>query len=48
MDSGGIIHRAKALIPVLIPLFISSFRRANELATQWTADVIRAERAEQK
>lgn len=32
MDSGGIIHRAKALIPVLIPLFISSFRRANELA----------------
>lgn len=32
MDSGGIIHRAKALIPILIPLFISSFRRANELA----------------
>lgn len=32
MDSGGIIHRAKALVPILIPLFISSFRRANELA----------------
>ncbi len=32
MESGGIIHRAKALIPVLIPLFISAFRRANELA----------------
>lgn len=32
MESGGIIHRAKALIPILIPLFISSFRRANELA----------------
>lgn len=32
MDSGGLIHRAKALIPVLIPLFISSFRRANDLA----------------
>ncbi|MGN0521634.1 MAG: energy-coupling factor transporter transmembrane component T family protein [Eubacterium sp.] len=32
MDSGGLIHRAKALIPVLIPLFVSSFRRANELA----------------
>ncbi len=32
MDSGGIIHRAKALIPVLIPLFVSAFRRANELA----------------
>lgn len=32
MESGGLIHRAKALIPVLIPLFVSSFRRANELA----------------
>lgn len=32
MDSGGLVHRAKALVPVLIPLFVSSFRRANELA----------------
>ncbi|MBQ8077757.1 MAG: energy-coupling factor transporter transmembrane protein EcfT, partial [Eubacterium sp.] len=32
MESGGIIKRAKAIVPVLIPLFISSFRRANELA----------------
>lgn len=32
MEAGGIIHRAKALVPVLIPLFISAFRRANELA----------------
>lgn len=32
-SSGSIIDRAKALIPVLIPLFISSFRRADELAT---------------
>ena len=32
MESGGIIDRAKALIPVLIPLFVSSFRRADELA----------------
>ncbi|MDE6155087.1 MAG: energy-coupling factor transporter transmembrane protein EcfT, partial [Eubacterium sp.] len=32
MESGNLIHRAKALIPVLIPLFISSFRRASELA----------------
>lgn len=30
---GSIIRRAKALIPILIPLFISSFRRADELAT---------------
>lgn len=32
MESGGLIHRAKALIPVLIPLFVSAFRRASELA----------------
>lgn len=33
LESGGMIKRAKALIPILIPLFISSFRRAFELAT---------------
>lgn len=33
MESGGVIQRAKALIPVLIPLFISAFRRAYDLAT---------------
>ncbi len=31
-ESGNIFRRAKALIPVLIPLLISSFRRADELA----------------
>ncbi|ADL53370.1 energy-coupling factor transporter transmembrane component T family protein [Clostridium cellulovorans] len=31
-ESGSLIKRAKALIPVLVPLFISSFRRAEELA----------------
>ena len=31
-DTGNIFKRAKALIPVLIPLFVSSFRRADELA----------------
>ena len=30
--SGGIIQRAKALIPVLIPLFVSAFNRAGDLA----------------
>ena len=30
--SGNLIKRAKALIPILVPLFISSFRRADELA----------------
>ena len=32
MDSGNAIKRIKALVPVIIPLFISSFRRASELA----------------
>ena len=31
-DSGNLIQKAKALIPIFIPLFISSFRRAEELA----------------
>lgn len=31
--SGSLIQRAKALIPLLIPLFVSSFKRAEELAT---------------
>ena len=33
MESGGLMQRIRALIPVLIPLFVSSFRRAYELAT---------------
>ena len=32
LESGGVMQRAKALIPILIPLFISAFRRAEELA----------------
>ena len=32
-SSGGLIKRAKALIPIIIPLFVSSFKRAEELAT---------------
>ncbi len=32
METGGLMQRAKALIPILIPLFVSSFRRADELA----------------
>ena len=33
MESGGLMQRIKALIPVLIPLFVSAFRRAFDLAT---------------
>ncbi len=31
-ESGSLIQRAKAMIPILVPLFISAFRRADELA----------------
>ena len=32
-ETGSIIERAKALLPILVPLFVSAFRRADELAT---------------
>ena len=32
MESGGMIKKIKAMTPVLIPLFVSAFRRAYELA----------------
>ena len=32
LESGGLMQRIKALIPILIPLFVSSFRRAYDLA----------------
>ena len=32
LDNGSMMERVKALVPVLIPLFISAFRRADELA----------------
>ena len=32
LESGNIFQRAKAMVPILVPLFISSFRRADELA----------------
>ena len=31
-ESGNLLARAKALIPLLVPLFVSAFRRANDLA----------------
>lgn len=33
LDSGTFMERIKAMVPILIPLFISAFRRAEELAT---------------
>ncbi|MBQ2627640.1 MAG: energy-coupling factor transporter transmembrane protein EcfT [Eubacterium sp.] len=31
-ESGGIIQKVKAMVPLLVPLFVSAFRRANDLA----------------
>ena len=32
LESGNIIEKAKAMIPIMVPLFVSAFRRANDLA----------------
>ena len=32
-ESGKLMQRVKALVPILVPLFVSAFRRADELAT---------------
>ncbi|GAB6169000.1 energy-coupling factor transporter transmembrane protein EcfT [Clostridium carnis] len=40
-ETGGIIQKAKSLIPLLVPLFISSFRRADELAMAMEARAYR-------
>ncbi len=32
-ETGSLLQRAKALVPILVPLFVSAFRRADELAT---------------
>ena len=42
--NGPLIKRTKALIPILIPLFISAFRRAGELATAMTCRCYRGGR----
>jgi energy-coupling factor transport system permease protein len=31
-ETGGLIKKAKSMIPILVPLFVSAFRRANDLA----------------
>ena len=32
LESGNMIQRARNMIPILVPLFVSAFRRANDLA----------------
>ena len=36
-DSGNLIQRVRALVPILVPLFVSAFRRANDLAVAMEA-----------
>ena len=47
-SSGGLIKRAKALIPILIPLFVSSFKRADELATAMECRCYRGDKGRTK
>ena len=42
-DTGGLIRRGKSLLPILVPLFISAFKRAEELATAMEARCYRGD-----
>lgn len=42
-DTGGLMKKAKAVIPLLVPLFISAFRRADELAIAMEARCYRGD-----
>lgn len=42
-DAGGIVKKAKAFIPILVPLFVSAFRRADELAMAMEARCYRGD-----
>jgi len=43
IDTGGLIKRAKSLIPILVPVFVSAFKRADELATAMEARCYRGD-----
>jgi len=42
-DTGSLMRRAKSLIPILVPLFVSAFKRADELATAMEARCYRGD-----
>lgn len=42
-DTGGLVAKAKSMIPLLVPLFISAFRRADELAMAMEARCYRGD-----
>ena len=41
-ENGNLIQKAKNMVPLLVPLFISAFRRANDLPWPWKQDAIMA------
>jgi len=43
LDTGGLLRRAKSLLPILVPLFVSAFKRADELATAMEARCYRGD-----
>ena len=47
-SSGGLIRRAKALIPLLVPLFVSAFKRAEELAVAMECRCYRVDKKRSK
>ena len=47
-SSGGLIKRAKALVPLLIPLFVSAFKRADELAVAMECRCYRGDKGRTK
>jgi len=47
-DTGGLVKKAKAMVPLLVPLFISAFRRAEELATAMEARCYRGDNGRTK
>ncbi len=47
-SEGNLMHRAKALVPILVPLFVSAFRRAEELATAMECRCYRGEEGRTK
>lgn len=44
-ESGNLLSRAKAMVPLLVPLFVSAFRRAEIWLWPWKAVVIMAVKA---
>lgn len=47
-ENGNLIQKAKNLVPLLVPLFISAFRRANDLAMAMEAQMLPGRRGQNK